>query len=156
MHQPPILLIEQLQPVEQESIKKWWHELPHKIQEELRAFYVLEEQEQVHIMLTAKALGEIEELPENEIWVEELTGLYEYIINHEFVVHKLHSVIGGICSAHPVAQQAAQAAYLPAYFSCPVKNKSCPMLNISTCFDKKAVQFILKFVKTPAKIFNRP
>ena len=143
----PVRLRIHLSPVEEPAIEMWWKELEGELQEELIQMYNENEGEEVWVELTARAIGEEPVQPVDEVWVDQVHGLYEFLANKNIgpwdTVRTFH--IGGICSAHPKAQQIIRKGELKGDFSCPLADCECPMKRIQSFFPGQGVKFFLRF-----------
>ena len=127
------------------SIKKWWSGLNHSKQLEIAQLYQTDKKQAVTIRFCARHIGEPEEPSENEIWVEELTDLYEYLVGHEIWDNDRQFHAGGTCKRDPIAKTIIESGVLKKDFTCPLNLDDCQMKGLLKYFCGQDVKFFLIF-----------
>jgi hypothetical protein len=62
--------------------------------------------------------------------------LYEHVIAHEIIL--IGERTYHVCTRHPAALDALRAGRVPASFTCPLKETSCPMRRLLALGDGRA------------------
>ena len=138
----------------------WWNQLSEDAKIELNQLYNnvesgdKEAEENGVELIPIAVYGEFvederrdrREQVQNDIWRE---GFLEYLINHEIYItgwgRTFH--LGGTCRAHPKARKALKSGFVPANYTCPYQDKSCPMRKLLSKQPGKSLRLLPRFKK---------
>jgi len=145
MPSPPKEMSLNLSDQEALSVEKWWHGLNPSKQQELERLYDTDKHHAVTVRFCARHVGEQEEPSEDEVIVEELTDLYEYLVAHEIwdMTHGFH--MGGTCQRDPIAKTIVESGVLKKEFTCPLNLEDCQMRALMKYFPEQDVQLLVVF-----------
>lgn len=138
----PPLMKENLLKAQLKELEDWWTTLNIEQQTILQTLYTEDvEQQKLKIEFCGRFVQD-DEIEDKAFW--KVGGLYQYLINHELYFEQWEHYVGGICSAHPKALEVAQEGVLKSDFTCPLKDKNCPMLKLLRLNPGKSLEFYAK------------
>ena len=148
---------------ELQKTEDWWNQLSEEEQVEINQLYDVEQgdraaEENGVELVPIAVYGEFVEEEDskrrewlnNDYWRQ---GFVEYLINHEHA-HDVQVMfsgrvwhLGGTCREHPKALKTLKDGFIPANYTCPLKDKACPMRKLLSFQPGKSLKLMAKFKK---------
>lgn len=118
---PPKRLVRKLSLAQRDVVVAWWRSLDESARRELGAVRSRPGAQEPELVLAGRPVDPLEQA-ENEQWTAQLC---EYVNSHD-VPFFLEEQRFHICRAHAAARKVAETGVLPADFSCPLRQSTCP------------------------------